>query len=278
MNNATENLGYDLSIPAHKHLICWRSVLAGFAVSLLTFIGLLGLGLAFGGIGLDQDTTASGAGIFAGTWVMLSAIIASLVGGYASVRNARFKHESIGAAQGAIVASLFVITCLTQTASLLGFMGHLAGNAAAMTASAAGAGVADASQNQGMQMAVEDLLGDTDLKNNPQATIAGVTTRLVQGNTEGAKTYLAHQAGMSKVDADAKIAQAQAKIDDLKKQAREATSAALKATGWSVFLFSFLSALFAAIGGWMGTAYNVTKPFSETETVSGVTTRTAYAR
>jgi hypothetical protein len=85
MTQATENLAYDLSVSTHKYLICWRSILAGFAVSLLTFVGLLGLGLASGGIGLDQDTTASEAGIFAGTWVMISAIVSSLVGGYTSV-------------------------------------------------------------------------------------------------------------------------------------------------------------------------------------------------
>lgn len=265
MHQATETYGHDLSVPAHQHLICWRSVLAGLSVSLLTFVGLLGLGLAFGGIGLDQDTTASGAGIFAGTWVMLSAIIACTVGGYTSVRTARFRIDSIGAAQGAVVAALFVLICLTQTANLLGFMGEMTGKAAAVAATGAGAGIAAASQNPGMQMAMEDLLGDTNIKNDPQGTIAGVTTRLVQGNTEGAKTFFARQAGITKAEADAKIAQAQAKIDELKKQTREAAAATMKTTGWSVFLFCFVSALFAAIGGWMATVYNINVPFMHTE-------------
>ena len=48
----------------HHPLVSWRSVLAGLLVSFLTLTILLSLGMAFGGVGLDDGTSLQNAGIF----------------------------------------------------------------------------------------------------------------------------------------------------------------------------------------------------------------------
>src|SRR5690606_1555284 len=72
-------------------LISWRSIVAGLLIAMLVMTGLLGLGLAFGGIGLDEDTSARSAGIFTGAWFIGSALISLFAGSYFAARVSKFR-------------------------------------------------------------------------------------------------------------------------------------------------------------------------------------------
>jgi hypothetical protein len=252
-----------------KHLVCWRSLIAGLLLSMLVFSGLLGLGFALGGIGLADGTTALNASIFTGVWFIVSAALSLFVGGYFSVRMGKFRNDVVAAGHGFVIASLFVLLLLTQGAAALGWLTHAAGDVAGGTAAMIGGGLGAASQSGAVRDMVEDSLGDMNIK-EAQVVIPGVTARLLRGDNEGAKNYLARQTGKTPQEVDQKITQLRAQLDQALVKAREATATAMKATGWSLFVLTVLSAVAAGMGGLWASMVNARKPLAETEEETGL--------
>lgn len=246
-----------------RHLVSWGSLIAGLLLTLLTFSGAVALGVAFGGIGLSDGTTAQNAGIFTGVWFILSAVIALFAGGYFCVRLGKFRNDIVGVAHGFVIASLFVLLFLNQTATAVGWLTKAAGDAASGTAAMIGTSVNAASQNSMVTNMVEDAISDLNLKSDPQVVVTGVTSRLIRGDNEGAKNYLARQSGSTPGEVDARIAALRAQVDQAVIQAREATATAMKATGWSMFLLIVLSAISGALGGLLATQVNGRKPLAK---------------
>lgn len=240
----------------HKHLVCWKSTIAGFMLSIMTFAGLISLAMAFGGIGLSDGSTVQHASIFAGISLIVATVVAIFAGSYFSVRLARFKVDVVGCAQGLVVASLMVIFVVWQTVAAVGTVGKAAAEATGTAVAATAAGAGAAAGNPAVQDMIEDSLGGTTLKSEPSVVVRGVTTRLMRGDQEGAKNYLAYQAGLTPAEADARIAQLKAKADELMVKAREATATALKASGWSLFLLIALSAMVSVLGGLLAAHVN----------------------
>lgn len=261
-NDAQHNV-YEQGTAA-KHLICWRSIFAGLLMSLLVFSGALALGVAFGGIGLSGGTTAQNAGLFSGIWFLVSAVVALFVGGYFSVRLAKFRTDLVGCAHGFVIASIFMLLLMNSAATAVSFIASSAGNAASGAASMIGAGANAASQSPMIQDMVDDSLAGLNLKADPQVVASGVASRLVRGDNEGAKNYLARQSGMTPAEADQRIATLKAQADAAMVKAREATATAMKATGWSVFLLIVLGAIAAATGGLLATHFNGLSPLART--------------
>jgi hypothetical protein len=83
-----------------------------------------------------------------------------------------------------------------------------------------------------------------------------VASRLLRGDQESAKNYLARQASLSPGEADARIAQVKAKADAAIAKAKETAAIALKGAGWTVFLLIFLGMFGACVGGLLGTKAN----------------------
>lgn len=245
-------------------LISFRSIVAGLLIAAFCMIGLIGLGLAFGGIGMDEDTSAKSAGIFTGVWFLVSALISLFAGSYFAARVSKFRTGRIGSAQGLVIAALFLGFFLYQTISAIGSIGSAAGSFIGSSGAMIGEGVQKASQNDTVTNTVstmaEDALGDLNLRQEPTVVARGVGTRLYRGDTEGAKNYLAMQAGISPVEADARINQAKAKIDKFVADTKEATGTALRSTGWSLFLLVVLGALASVGGGALGSVANFRKP------------------
>lgn len=248
VNEYTSTYGTE-GTTANKNLICWKSAFAGLALAVLTFVGVLALAIAFGGIGLDDGATAKSAGIFSGASLMVALILAAFVGSYFSVRVSKFRVDVMGVMQGLLVGALFLIIVLFQAMSGVGAVGKVAGTALGASVTMAGAGAAAASQSPFVQDIVEDNVGGLKLKSDAKEVVGGVASRLLRGDQESAKNYLAYQAGMSPTEADQRIAAAKAKMDEAMIEARQATATALKAVGWSLFLGIALSMIASAMGG-----------------------------
>lgn len=247
-------------------LISWRSIVAGFLIAMFTMIGLLGLGLAFGGIGLDEDTSARGAGIFTGVWFLISSLISIMIGSYFAARISKFRLGRIGSAQGLVIAALFLGFFLYQTISAIGFAGSATGALIGKSGRAIATGVGRASESTMIQNTVknlsEDALGELNLRSSPSVVAEGIGSRLIQGDTESAKNYLAREAGITPTEADARITQIKAQLDRVIDEVKEGTATALKSTGWSLFLLFFLGALSAIGGGALGSVANFRKPLT----------------
>lgn len=245
-------------------LISWRAVVAGLLISLFTMTAFIGLGLAFGGIGLEDGASARSAGVFTGVWFLFSALISIFVGSYFAARVSKFRLGRIGSAQGLVIASLFLGFFLYQTVVAIGTAGSMAGSMLGKTASAMGQGAANISQNEAVTGALrsitEDAMGDLNLKSSPGEVAQAVGGRLLRGDTVGAKNILAREAGITPTEADARIATMKSQVDQTVVEAREGAATALKSTGWSLFLLVTLGALAAIFGGGLGSVANFRKP------------------
>jgi len=263
--NRTEYVLEDDVATMHP-LISWRSVVAGLLISFFTMIGLMGLGMAFGGINMNEDTSAQSAGIFTGVWFLASALISIFVGSYFAARVSKFQTGRIGSAQGLVIAALFLGFFLYQTVSGIISAGGAAGSLIGKGASVIGSGVSEAAQRPAVVNRVnqfaENAIGDLNLRSDPGVVAQGVATRIIAGNTEGAKNYLALQSGITPDEADARIAQLKTEADKAIGDAKAAAGDALQATGWSLFLLVILGALSSVLGGALGSVANFRNPLS----------------
>lgn len=253
------------TIRAHP-LISWRSTIGGLLISLLAMGILLSLGLAFGGgryVDASVNATPRDLGVFSSVWFLISAVISVLIGSYFAARVSKYHLGRIGAAQGAVIASLFFGFFLYQTVLAISGTGRMVSALASEAASAAQAGVSQAMvPDSALNNAIEDALGDLNLRNEPGIVFSGVASRLIAGDTNGAKNYLARQAGVSPQVVDARINQLQAQINQAMTQARQQAAKALQATGWALFLMLTLGTIAATAGGALGALANVRRPLA----------------
>lgn len=248
---------------AFHPLVSWRSIIGGLLVTLLSQTILISLGMAVGGISLDVGgTSAASAGVFTGIWFLISSLISLFAGSYFAARISKFHTNRIGSAQGLVIAALFFGFFLWQTVATIGWVGRTAGQAIGGSAQMIGTGLNQASQNPLVGEVVEDALGDLNLRSPPQVVISGVASRLIRGNSEGAKNYLARQAGISPAEADRRIAQLQTQVNQVLTQASEGAIKALQALGWSLFATLLLGTAAAVSGGALGSRANLRKPLT----------------
>lgn len=242
--------------PAQNSLISWRSTLAGLALAAVTFLGALALAVAFGGIGLEDGASLRNAGIFAGVSVVVATVLATFVGAYFAVRTARTPVDIVGSAQGLLVGALFMTFIVVQVFAFAGTLGSAAARTLGAGAMAAGSGAVAAAENPMIRDFVEDNFAGLNLRSEPSTVVQGVASRLIRGDTEAAKNYLAIQSGLSPEETDARIASIQARVQTAATEAREATATALQATGWSVFVVMCLGLMFSVLGGLLASVLN----------------------
>lgn len=244
------------SLHRHKQLICWKSTFAGLALSLVVFSGLLALSLAFGGIGLSDGTSAKAAGTFAVGSVILAVIFAALAGGYLTSRLGRTEVDILGTTQGLVVGAVFLLVVMFQVTSMVGTIGKVAGQTLGATALAVGSAATAAGENQAVQDIIQDNLGDLKLKSDPATVAKGIASRLLRGDEQSAKNYLAYEAGVPVSAVNQRVDTAKAKIDEAAVKVREATATAMKATGWSLFVVLVLGMIFSGLGGLLAAKCN----------------------
>ncbi len=238
--------------PTHRHIICWKSSLAGLAIALVVFSGLIALAVAFGGIALSDGTTWQRLSVLTALSLVFSVFLAAFGGAYYSVRVARMKVDLAAMAQGLLVGSLFLLLVLCQGVSAVGTMVKATGAVIGGAAAGSGAAITDPA----VQDLVEDSASELRLKAEPSVVAKGLASRLLRGDTEGAKRYLAYQASLTPEQADQKMNELKAKVDAALVKTREATATALKAAGWTVFLLMVVGLFAAAIGGLLGAKTN----------------------
>lgn len=240
----------------HKHLVCWKSTLAGLAVSIVVFLGLMALSLAFGGIGLSDGSSAKAAGSFAVGSVIVATILAAFSGGYLTSRLGRTEVDSLGTTQGLIVGAVFLLFVMFQVTSVVGSIGKVAGQTIGAAAGALGSAGAAAAENPMVQDIIQDNIGDLKLKSDVTVVSKGVASRLLRGDEESAKNYLAYQAGVPVSEVNQKIGAAKAKMDEAATKLRESTASIMKATGWSLFVVMVLGMIASGLGGLLATKCN----------------------
>lgn len=245
---------FDSNIVDSHPIMSWRSTIAGLLVSFLVFAILLSLGIAIGGVSLTDGANLRNSGIIGAIWMLASIFIALFAGSYVSGRVSAYVSNWTGVAQGAVLCALFLGIMLWQFVGLATWMTRSAG-ALVGSAVQAGAPIAQdaASQmNIGFNEIVEDNLGDVQLTGDPQTVAAGVASRLIRGNPESAKNYLARNSNLTRPEVDQRIDGVQAQITEAGDKARTAAAGALKVTGWSLFGTTLIGLLVSILGGIAG--------------------------
>ncbi len=270
----THSTPIETELTRYHPLVSWRSIVAGLLVALLTFALMLSLGLAFGGIGLADGASAQGATVFTGLWLLCSSLIALFAGSYFAARISKTHTGRIGSAQGLVIASLFFGILFYQMATAVGWLGHTVFATARGVGQVAATGAQRAVEIPAVNAAIEGAIGDLKLKSDPQTVTTGLASRLIRGDVENAKTYLAYQAGISRAEADRRIATLRERVDQALVQAREAAAKGLQAAGWTIFLTLLIGGAAAVSGGALGSMANVRKPLEEYERMAlGLTER-----
>lgn len=237
--------------------ISWRAVFAGVFVTFLCYMILMSLGLAVGGAGLRGVIQGGGSEalpIGAAIWMVLATLISLFVGCYLASRVSGMIAPRVGGVQGLVISALFFIFLLSQVGATLGALGRGIGGAIG----AAGSAVSDLSGNPQVQDVVESALGGLNLKSPPDVVAKGIATRLVRGNNDAARNYLASQAGISSAQADARIAQIRTQLESTLKEVGGTVASALSIAGWSLFGALVLGSLAANLGGVAGARRNLT--------------------
>jgi hypothetical protein len=265
MAGVINELPIDSELQSMHPLISWRSVAAGLLISIFFMIGLLGLGMAFGGIGLEDGTTARSAGIYTGAWFLGSALVSLFFGSYFAARISKFQLGRIGSAQGLVIAALFLGFFLFEAFMVIGGIGQLTGSAIGKSVGVVGDAGQSLAKIPAVRNVVNEAVVDLNFNSDPQVVASGVASRLIQGDADGAKNFLATEAGITEAQADQRIAAAKVKLDEVKDKAQAGAAQALKSTGWSLFLLVFLGSAFGALGGSIGSVANYRKPLADRE-------------
>lgn len=231
-----------------RHFICWKSLFAGFLVSLLSYIVLTSLGAGVGGMMasnlISHDESGAGLATGTGVWLGLSAAVSLFIGGFFSLRLARFVTPRVGASHGLILASVFFVLMVWGLGSGLSSVANGLGK----TVLAASSGVSNIANNPAVQDVLQRSLGNSQLKSTPKEVVEGLAVRLLQGRPDSAKTYLAFQTNLSESEIELRMAMLQAEFELNAKAAADATANGIAAAGWSLFL-TFLVGIAAAIVG-----------------------------
>jgi hypothetical protein len=275
----------DVTSPAdisasHHPAMSWRSVVAGFLISLFTFAVLMSLGMAIGGVSLQDGANLKNSGIMSGIWMIVSVLLSLGVGSYMATRVSKFASPSVGIVQASVLAALFTGFVLWQVLGLAGWLTSAAGSVISKTASfstSAASGNGNTIMNQANDV-IEDNLAGQGVTFTPdvKTVVSGVSNRLLRGDTDSAKAYLANHSNLTQADINAKVDQVNAQVKKAGDDARVAAAKALQVSGWSLFAVLALSWIGAVIGSLMAATANARMPITNVEFRRKHTVRPAY--
>ena len=264
--------------------ISWGAVLAGAAIVIAVHVSLSLLGFGIGLSTVDPaagDTPQAGSfGIGAGIWWVVSNLIALFIGGYVAARLSGMPVRGDGIIHGvltwAVTLLITIYLLTTSVGSLVGGAFNVVGN----TISTLGQGVAEAVpqaadaagispeqiQEQAEQLLRPEEPGQLSAE-QARSELVDALRQMATGSEqeaaqarERAAALIAQQAGISPDEANQRLDQLQAEVqqraDQATAQATEAAdataSAASSASIWAFVAF-VLGAAAGAAGGAMGT-------------------------
>ncbi len=243
-------------------LISWRSVIAGLFVALFAYLMMTALGIAIGGSSLiDGLESSARSAVAAGIWVIATAAISLFLGAYFAARISRFPARLVGSSQGIVITAIFFAVLVLQMAATLG----AAGSAFSSMVGTAGSGVSSVVGSPQVQDVIEKSLQGLKLKADPKQVIEGVAVRLLRGDFDGARDYLALQSGLQPAEAQARIDEVKADIQTALIEVRETTARTLSAAGWTLFALMGFGLLAAIGGGMLGSHTNFRRPLPDEE-------------
>ncbi len=255
-------------VQGHFPYVSWRSVVAGLFITFLAFSILVTLGVAIGGLALDnmiEDRQGGGLSMGVAIWFVISTLLALFAGGYFAARVSNFITPRVGGAQGLVIASIFFVAFLWQIGATLGWAGSTIGSALGAAGRAAGSqagNIARLYDNPQVQVLIDRATANLNLRSEPEVVAQGVVGRLVAGNQEGAKNYLAYQAGITPAEADRRLGEIRAEFAATAEGVGRTAASVLAGAGWSLFGMMVLGSLAAAFGGGLGSRENLRHPIS----------------
>jgi len=247
----------DIEPASVRQTVSLRAIFTGVVLSFLSYACLLALGFAIGGSSLagiiQQSQNASGLSIGSGIWMVASLLLSLYFGSYFAGRVSGMVPVRLGGVQGMVISAIFFFFIAAQVGSALGLIGQGVGGAVSGVSGAAG----DLAGNPQVQSTVEDALGGLNLASPPDVVVRGLASRLLRGDSTGARDYLARQAGISPADAQARIDTFKANFDSTVKNIGTTAARALSYAGWTLFMGIVLGTLAASWGGSNGVRRNL---------------------
>lgn len=247
-------------VSAAHPALSWRSVLAGLVLGLFIFVALLALGLAVGGYSLADGLHLERSGIISATWVILSAALALFVSSYFASRITPFVSGKVGLGQGAILAATFFGFILWQATGLVGSVTASTSSLLGQVATIGAPLVTSPTITEITSTLTEDALTDLELTNDPSVVVAGLATRLIRGNTEGAISYLAQQSNLTEDEVDMRVASLNNRIVAALAAARVQSARAMQVSGLALFVMMALGLCASTLGGRLGMRANRKEP------------------
>lgn len=266
--------GEDLRYAKTATRVSWGAILAGvvLAISIQLVLGILGTGIGLSLVDPVEGTTpgATGFGIGAGIYFILTTIIALGAGGYATARVAGVQDRFDGLVHGLVVWGVTLILTLYLLTSAVGgiiggafrTVGSVAsaagsgiGAAAPKVADVAGIGVGDVREEAAAYLATAPSDPAQMTPEQAQKEVAAELPALARGGQEGAKAesrivdIIAAQRKISRPEAQAQVDRGKARFvkakNDTIATAKSATDTAAGAAAGT----SFMLVIALLIGG-----------------------------
>ncbi|MFK3818453.1 hypothetical protein ACI2KG_17900 [Pseudomonas sp. NPDC089407] len=250
--------------------VSWAAIFAGAAaaasVSLILVVLGAGLGFAVTSPWADEGASAKALGISTIIWLLVTQIIASGLGGYIAGRlrvkwanlhgdEVYFRDTAHGFLSWAVATLVAAMLVLGAAGNLVG-AGASAASQAATASVAAGGAAAAGSNNDSMGYFVDSLFRGEGPAPVSDDAANGVAARILAKGVAGNgalpaedRAYLAQlvaqRTRLSQAEAEARVDQVMAQVQQLKTDAKQAADTAAKVAAWTA-LWTFIALLCGA--------------------------------
>ena len=283
MNSSLDTSILESALPPRQvnsghSLISWRSVVAGLVVAIITYMGLITLGIGLGGstasvLAKNSLGSTSGFSIGASVWIGLSVLFSLSAGSYFSARTSTFTASRMGAAHGVIITSLFFGLMLYGFGQTIG----LGDNGLSRVMSTFAVNTNGLSTNLLLQNSVENSLGNISLRSDSTVVAKGLLSRLVMNDPASAKSYLSIQSGLAGENLDSRFSNIETEFNTQAQSIMASATSLLSKTSWMLYWMLIVGLGFAMLSGVAGTRTHnkkiipkkekLVKDFSKTRTV-----------
>lgn len=250
-------------LSSEHSLISLKPIVAGLLIAFICYTALTALGIAIGSASLTEmiksGDYSEGLGIGAIIWMVAVNIVSLGVGSYFAARTSTFVTHRIGAAHGLIIASLYFGLMLLGAGQTIG----MAGKGVGYAFGSIGAGAGSLASSSVVQHSVEDAMGAVNLKSEPSVVIGGILTRLIRGNPESAKNYLANQTGLSGAELNTRFNRIENEFKSSAATIGANATSVISRSAWAVFLLLLAGIATAVLSGAWGAGMNFRLPLTD---------------